>query len=266
MVVRKAIRAYDVVHRRRRPTGVRAAVPSLLAAATIAAQIAYPLVEGERLRQVTIAVVVLFFLASVSHAVVHRGPLWATGLVLITAGGGLVAEAVGVRTGIPFGDYSYTGTLGPEVLDVPVVVPMAWTMMAYPLLLAARRLTRRFVAPVGGFGLAAWDVFLDPQMVDDGRWRWADPTPGLPGIDGVPLTNFAGWLLVGVAMMAVLDVLLPRTTADEAQPATLLFWTWIGSVLGNVFWFGSDEVAIAGGVAMGLVTVPYAWALWQSRP
>ena len=266
MAVRGAIRAYDVVHRRRRPTGVRATAPWLLAAATIGAQIAYPLVQGERLRQVTIAVVVLFFLASVSHALVHRGPMWAAGLVAISAGGGLVAEAVGVRTGLPFGDYSYTDTLGPTVLDVPMVVPLAWTMMAYPLLLAARRITRRWVAPVGGFGLAAWDVFLDPQMVDDGRWRWADPTPGLPGVDGVPLTNFAGWLLVGVVMMAVLDALLPRVRTIEAQPATLLFWTWLGSVVGNVFWFGSTAVAVAGGVAMGLVTVPYAWVLWQSRP
>ena len=47
-----------------------------------------------------------------------------------------------MRTGLPFGDYSYAGTLGPELLDVPLVVPLAWTMMAYPVLLAARRLTR----------------------------------------------------------------------------------------------------------------------------
>ena len=266
MAVGGTIRAYDVAHRRRRPTGPAAAVPWLLAAATVGAQIAYPLVEGERLRQVTIAVVVLFFLASVTHAAVHRGAMWATGLVVVTAGGGLLAEAVGVRTGIPFGEYAYTGTLGPELLGVPVVVPLAWTMMAYPLLLAARRISGRWTPLVGGFGLAAWDVFLDPQMVDDGRWRWADPTPGLPGVDGIPLTNYAGWLVVGVAMMAILHALLPDVRASEAQPATLLFWTWIGSVLGNAFWFGSTEVAVAGGVALGLVALPYAWVLWQSRP
>ena len=259
-------RAYDVARRRRRPTGALAALPWLLAVATIGLQIAYPLVDGEARRQVTIAIVVLFFLASATHAAVHRGLKWAAVLVVVTAGGGLAAEAIGVRTGIPFGDYSYTGTLGPTVLGVPVVVPLAWTMLAYPLLLAARRLSRRFAAPIGAFGLAAWDVFLDPQMVDDGRWRWADPTPGLPGVEGVPLTNFAGWLLVGLVMMAILDTALPRVPASEAQPATLLFWTWIGSVVGNVFWFGSTDVAIAGGIAMGLVTVPYAWALWQSRP
>jgi uncharacterized membrane protein len=248
------------------PEGVRAVVPWLLAAAAIAAQIAYPLVDGENLRRITIAAVVLFFLASVSHAAVHRGLRWAVVLVLVTAGGSLLAEAVGVWTGLPFGVYSYDSSLGPKVLGVPVVVPLAWTMMAYPVLLAARRLTRRWVAPVGGLGLAAWDVFLDPQMVADGRWGWAHPTPGLPGIDAVPLTNYAGWLVVGTLMMWLLDATLPRTPAGEAQPATLLMWTWLGSTLGNLLWFGSGAVAVAGGVAMGLVTVPYFWSLWQSRP
>jgi putative membrane protein len=258
------LRAYSG-RRPRSPEGVRAALPWLLAAAAIAAQIAYPLVDGEALRWVTIAAVVLLFLASVTHAAVHRGVRWAVILVLVTAGGGLLAEAVGVRTGIPFGDYSYDGSLGQEVLGVPVVVPLAWTMMAYPVFLAARRITRRWVAPVGGFGLAAWDVFLDPQMVADGRWRWDHPTPGLPGVDTVPLTNYAGWLVVAALMMALLDVTLPRTGASEAQPVTLLMWTWLGSIVGNLLWFGSTAVAVTGGIAMGLVTVPYAWSLWQSR-
>ena len=52
------------------------------------------------------------------------------------------------------------------------------------------------VALVGGVALAAWDLFLDPQMVDAGHWTWAHPDPGLPLVPGVPLTNYAGWLVV----------------------------------------------------------------------
>lgn len=261
-----ATRAYHVLRRGRRPHGAAAALPWLLALATVAAQVAYPLVDGAGLRRVTIAAVVLFCLASVSHAWAHRGLRWALTLVAVAGGGGLLVEAVGVRTGIPFGDYHYASTLGPTVLDVPVVVPMAWTMMAYPMFLAARRVTRRFTAVVGGVGLAGWDVFLDPQMVRDGRWRWTEPTPSLPGVPDVPLTDYAGWLVVGVAMMALLSMLLPRDRASETVPATLLLWTYIGSVAGNVFWFGTGSIALAGGIAMGLLVIPYVWVLWQSRP
>lgn len=258
-------RAYGGPVRRARPRPALRALPWLLAALTVAAQIAYPLVEGDTLRDVTVLVVLLFTATCVVHAAVHRGVAWALGLVVVTAGGGLAAEAVGVRTGLPFGEYAYEGTLGPELLDVPLVVPLAWTMMAYPVLLAARRLTRHWVPVVGAFGLVAWDVFLDPQMVGDGHWTWADPEPSLPGVDGIPLTNYAGWAVVGLLMMLVLTAVLPRDDADESVPAVLLTWTWVGYVVGNVFWFGTTSVAVAGGSALGLLVVPYLWSLWQSR-
>ena len=258
--------AYAGSSRRPAPPGLVVAVPWLLAGTTVAAQIAYPLVEGAWLQRVTVATVVLFFATCVTHALVHRGRLFALGLVVVSAGGGLAAEAVGVRTGNPFGTYSYAGTLGPQVLDVPVVVPLAWTMMAYPVLLAARRLGRRWAPVVGGLGLMAWDMFLDPQMVGDGHWTWADPTPALTAIPGIPLSNFAGWAAVGTVMMLVLDRLLPREEADELLPATLLGWTWLGYVIGNAFWFGTGSVAVAGGIALGLLVIPYCWVLWQSRP
>jgi uncharacterized membrane protein len=259
-------RRYAGAGRRDRPHGVTTALPWLFALATIASQIAYPLVEGDRLRDVTIASVVLFFLASVTHALVHHGLRWAVTLLVVTTGGGLAAEALGVDTGVPFGHYTYSDSLGQAWFGVPVVVPLAWTMMAYPMFLAARRLSRRWTAVIGGVGLAGWDVFLDPQMVADGRWRWSDPTPGLPGVADVPLTNVAGWLLVGVVMMGLLSVVLPRDRASETVPALLLFWTYVGSVIGNLFWFGTGSIAVAGGIAMGIVVIPYAWVLRQSRP
>jgi uncharacterized membrane protein len=259
-------RAYDVITRRRRPTGLAAALPWVLAVATIVAQIAYPLVDADRLRAVTVTIVVLFFLADVTHAWAHRGFGWALGLVTVSAVGGFLAELAGVRTGVPFGDYHYAGDLGPAVLGVPLVVPLAWTMMCYPVLLAARRLTRRFVPVLGGFGLTAWDVFLDPQMVADHRWTWEHPTPSLWGVPGVPLTNYLGWLVAGTLVMLGLTALLPRDRASEAVPAMLLVWTWAASLVGNLFFFGSHSVALTGGIALGLLVLPYAWSLWQSRP
>ena len=99
----------------------------------------------------------LFFLASTTHALVWRGVLWTAAFLVVTVGGGLLVEAVGVRTGWPFGDYVY-GDLGGTVADVPWVIPLAWSMMAYPCLVAARTLCRGSLATplVGALGLAGW--------------------------------------------------------------------------------------------------------------
>jgi putative membrane protein len=233
--------AAEVAARTAHPLARR--VPVVLAAATVLAQIAYPLVSGEPRDRLTIATVVLFFLASTSHALVHRGAAWTAGMVGLTGGLGLLAEAVGTRTGIPFGAYDYADSLGATVLGVPVVVPLAWTMMGYPCLLVGRRLatTRLGEVVVGAAALAAWDLFLDPQMVEAGHWTWTDVQLALPGSPDVPVSNHLGWVVVATLMMAALS-LLPRTAADDRVPAALFAWTYLSSVLAFAVFFGRPVV------------------------
>ncbi len=210
----------------------------------------------------TVVTVVAFFLASTSHALVHRGLRWTAVFVLVTTGTGLLAESLGTSTGFPFGQYDYAGSLGWKLLSVPVVIPLAWAMMAYPCLLVGQRLARSRVgaAAVGGLALAAWDLFLDPQMVEAGHWTWTDVQVALPGAPGIPVSNYLGWLLVAVLMVGALQ-LLPRREADDRVPAALFLWTYGSSVLANAVFFGRPAVALLGGVGMGVVAIPYAKAL-----
>jgi putative membrane protein len=237
-------------------------VPVTLGAATVLAQIAYPLVSGVARDRLTVVTVLLFAAASVTHAAVWRTGRWALTLVAVTAGGGLLVEAAGVHTGVPFGAYAYTNSLGWRLLGVPVVIPLAWTMMAYPALLVGRRITAhpRWGPVAAGAALASWDLFLDPQMVAAGHWVWA-PT-ATPGVLGVPVTNFAGWLAVSTLMMLLLIHTLPgsgRGPIDDRLPLGLYLWTYGSSVLAHAAFFGLPGSALLGGIGMGLVVL--AWAL-----
>jgi uncharacterized membrane protein len=246
-----------------RSVGISWALP----AAAVLVQIAYPLTPESRLTEVTIASVVVFFLAVVVDAARVHGPSGAALLVITAGGAGLVAEAVGVATGWPFGRYAYTGTLGAEVLGVPVVVPLAWVMMAWPALVVARTLAVRApaVVAVGAAALTAWDVFLDPQMVAAGHWTWFDPSPGLPLVPGIPLTNYVGWLLVAAAVIAVLHRVLRPSDAPSAPAAALYLWVYFSSVLGHLVFFGLPGSAVTGGLLMGAVAVPFAVELVRRR-
>jgi uncharacterized membrane protein len=246
----------------------RYAVP-VLAGAVVLAQIAYPLTPvGTARDRLTVATVLLFATASVLHAATTRGARAAVGLVVVTAGGGLLAEAVGVATGVPFGSYSYAGTLGPTVLGVPLMIPLAWVMMAWPAYLVGIRLGRGPLARVviAAAALAAWDLFLDPQMVDAWHWRWFDPSPALPGVPTVPLTNYAGWALVALGLMAVLDrtVRSGPSTLDTV-PYALYLWTYASSVLALAAFFGLPAAALWGGLGMGAVALPLARSLLPAR-
>ncbi|MDP9497184.1 MAG: carotenoid biosynthesis protein, partial [Actinomycetota bacterium] len=207
-------------------------LPAALAALTVLLQIGYPLTSGRARDLLTVATVVVFCGATVSHAAVHRGPVWAGAYLVVTAGTGLVAEAVGTHTGVPFGDYTYADRLGPKVLDVPLVIPLAWAMFAYPCLLVGQALARGpfGAALVGAVALAGWDLFLDPQMVTAGHWTWTGVRVALPGAPGIPVSNTLGWLAVGTVMLGVLQ-LLPRRAADDRVPYALFLWTYASSVL-----------------------------------
>ncbi|GAA1332112.1 carotenoid biosynthesis protein [Saccharothrix algeriensis] len=263
----------------------------VLAAGVVLAQIVYSMTDPADRIVTTVLSVALFCAASVLDAAARFGARAAGLLVLVAGGGGLLAEAVGVHTGFPFGRYAYTGTLGAQLLGVPVVVPMAWVMMAWPALLVGRALGARLpgggraVVPVATWALASWDVFLDPQMVDAGHWTWAHPTPALPGVADVPLTNFAGWLLVAALITGALHVLLggadrrrgptpdvdlrrgPSLAVDLRRgPAPVLYlWTYGSSVWAHAAFFDRPGSSLVGGLLMGAVAVPFAVALWRAH-
>ena len=164
---------------------------------------------------------------------------------------GWAVEAVGTRTGRPFGRYVYTGRLRPAVAGVPVLVPLAWFAMAAPARETAHAALGRRSTPigrvtVGAAALVAWDLFLDPQMVAEGYWRWARPGR----YRGIPVGNYLGWLVTAVAAMTLLE----RTVPPDGRPDAGLVGEYAGvaamETLGFAAFFRDRGVALAGGAAM----------------
>lgn len=255
----------------------------------IAGQIAYPLCGTPVQTLLTGLTVTAFFVALAAGICVYAG--LRRGLLALAAGCGLswAVELLGARTGFPFGHYRYTGSLHPALAGVPVIVPLAWTAMALAALAVARRiaigegwisrptwLARRGpvgIALVGGGALASWDVFLDPQMVAAGHWAWRTPQWTLPGVRGIPISNFAGWLVVAVLLVALLAQILPADSPifGEVRPVggstwdlvagTVYLWTYGSEVLAGFAFFHRPAVAVAGGLIMGAFAIPYLYRL-----
>ena len=248
-------------------------LPVVGAIATIGLQILWPLADGQSRTSLTIITVVIFAATSVIHSGIYLGARWAAGYLAITVGFAFVIEAVGTNTGFPFSPYDYTDALGVRVADVPLIIPLAWAMTTYPALLLSRRLSRAIkptgrvrvlCAAIGAFALTTWDLFLDPQMVSAGYWTWSHQAADLPGVPGIPAVNYLGWLAGSFVLMLLLS-LLPTEPVSEVVPATLWTWTWIGGIVSNAFFFDRPSVALVGGVAMAIVTVPYLWLLARDR-
>lgn len=230
-----------------------------LLGALVAAQVAYPQLPERRRRAAMQGLVALMTATACCSLVERRGRRRGAALVFAAATTGTVAEVVGVRTGRPFGRYHYNAGLGPGLAGVPLGVPAAWTMLAPAAwsaagLAAGRSPARR--VPVAAAALTAWDLALDPRMVRDGLWTWRDGGR----YEGVPVSNFVGWLLTGLLLFGGWALLDAGGEPDDGDLA-LYTWTWIGEVVANLVFWRRPRVALVAGAAMGAVAVP----AWRAR-
>lgn len=182
---------------------------------------------------------IISLLAGLSFTLMHGSAALGFQRLLIFLGITVVlsftSEAVGVATGLIFGNYHYTDLLGPKLLGVPLMIQVGYVSMGYASLITARVILGcADVTPrgwnlvksalVGAFTMVAWDVSLDPlQSTVAGDWLWHDGG----GYFGVPLHNYAGWF--GTVFLFML-LYLGYETKNPLSPAagirsSALFWS-----------------------------------------
>lgn len=118
-------------------------------------------------------------------------------------------ELVGVETGLPYGEFAYGVELGPMLFGlVPVGLPVFFfpivlnSYLLCLLLLGPRARQMVVRVPVVAACVVALDVVLDPAAVSLGFWSYAGGGP----FYGVPLSNFAGWVLSATVSVALVDL------------------------------------------------------------
>ncbi len=163
-------------------------------------------------------------------------------LILVVLGiYALAVETAAIKTGIPYGRFSYTDVLGPKLLGT---TPWAVAFAYPPILLIAFWLASKFTRHFPRVILTAIfativDVVLDPAIVKLEFWKWDSPG----SFYGVPLINFAGWLLSGLIGALILHILWGKAERVKAPVAysgfaILLFWTGVNAGIAQKIPFG----------------------------
>jgi uncharacterized membrane protein len=147
----------------------------------------------------------------------------------------LGAELAGTSSGLPFGDYAYSGLLGYRILGlVPFPIPLSWFYMLTGSLVIVARLSRPDSPPAtwrwasgAGLLMVAWDISMDPAMVKTGHWMWGSGAMfrGWPGwlesfftadaFHGMPLSNWLGWFLTATLIARVMLAIVPPVAVRD---------------------------------------------------
>jgi len=157
-----------------------------------------------------------------------------------------LSEFTSTRIGVPFGLYHYTETTrGQElyVANVPLMDSLSFTFLAYASFCLARgTLGRRAeswpLALTGGFLMMLLDVVMDPIAVRGDRWFLGRVFYYADGgvYFGVPLSNFVGWALVGIAAIGGYLLLMGKACGTRPAPGIALYYAMLAFNLGVTAW------------------------------
>jgi putative membrane protein len=196
-----------------------------------------------------------------------------TALTLIAWLVAFVAEASSIRTGIPFGWYYYlpqtadqelwiAGVPFFDSLSFPFLLTasygLAWLLLGKPVDAepGARRRPSRWPHALLAVGLfVLLDVVIDPVALRGDRWFlgqiYGYPEPGV--YFGIPLANFLGWGIVGLAATGLVHAWegreidwRPARFAGRAWLCPGLYFTVLAFNLAVTFAIGEWTLGLTG--------------------
>ena len=155
----------------------------------------------------TLMIVMLHVIPPAVFALLHGSRLYRLkGMLIFTTfclGFGALCESLSLRTGFPFGHYYFSDVMGPKVMQVPILLVVAYLGLGYiswilGLLILGYRdkhlVGVRVVALplLASLIMVAWDLSMEPDWATiDRAWIWQ----GGGAYFGVPVSNFLGWYL-----------------------------------------------------------------------
>jgi len=154
-----------------------------------------------------------------------------TGSVIAVAS--FFIEAAGVNTGKIFGVYAYGNTLGPKLLNTPLIIGVNWFLLIYCTNVISRQLWKRitdrqegsrtglmrsmFIVVTGSLLMVFYDLLLEPAAIRLDMWSWEC------GI--IPLRNFLAWFFLSL----VFHIYIKYRGEEEINPRALpLFAVQLG--------------------------------------
>ena len=140
---------------------------------------------------------------------------------------GFMAEVIGVFTGKFFGHYSYGATLGPKVLEVPVLIGLNWLVLTYVCGTLARYLPLAELPRIllGAVLMVGFDACVEPVASQYDFWHWS--------ANVIPLQNFRDWFILSCIMQAIFvraSFKKHNKLAPFVYLVQLLFFFFLGSL------------------------------------
>ena len=111
---------------------------------------------------------------------------------------GVLAEVLGVRYNIIFGNYYYGNSLGPQVFEVPLIIGFNWLTLSFATYGVSSYLFRNktVIIVFASILMVLTDYIIEPMAGALDFWYWVG--------GNIPIQNYVGWFFVSLIIHTIL--------------------------------------------------------------
>ncbi|MCF8360236.1 MAG: carotenoid biosynthesis protein [Prolixibacteraceae bacterium] len=144
-------------------------------------------------------------------------------VVLLT----FLIEAVGMNTGVLFGEYLYGESLPVKLFGTPIIIGLNWLLLSYGVvqLMRMNKQLRRYIIILGAAAMTLFDFMMEPVAMKTGMWSWS--------YNIIPWQNFIMWFILSAIIIAGFELFSIKTD-NKIAGRIFLFQLFFFVVL-NIF-------------------------------
>ena len=111
---------------------------------------------------------------------------------------GVLAEVLGVRYNIIFGNYYYGNSLGPQVFEVPLIIGFNWLTLSLATYGVSSYFFRNkiVITIFASMLMVLTDYIIEPMAGALDFWYWVG--------GNIPIQNYVGWFFVSLIIHTIL--------------------------------------------------------------
>ena len=111
---------------------------------------------------------------------------------------GVLAEVLGVRYNIIFGNYYYGNSLGPQVFEVPLIIGFNWLALSFATYGVSSYFfgNKIFITVFASILMVLTDYIIEPMAGALDFWYWVG--------GNIPIQNYVGWFFVSLIIHTIL--------------------------------------------------------------
>ena len=137
---------------------------------------------------------------------------------------GYSVEAVGVATGVLFGNYWYGELFGYKVFDTPLLIGFNWLFLALSTHGIVKQYTQKplFLIIIPALLMTGLDFFIEPVAMKLGFWNWENNT--------IPFQNFVMWFLTSAVIHAIIFLFRPEINPKISAGIVIAQFVFFGTL------------------------------------